>query len=54
MSKRKKRIRNLFAKKKKNKNQDSVTIMISEDRKERIFPVNCSNKDIKKRILKSI
>ena len=41
-----------FLRKKEKKNQNSVTITISADLKRTIFPVNCLNKDIKKKILK--
>ena len=40
--------------KKENKIQNSVTITIYVDGKGIVFPVNCLNKDIKKKILKSI
>ena len=37
---------------KKREDQDSVTITISMDGKQTIFPVNCLNNDIKNRIFK--
>ena len=36
----------------KREDQDSVTIAISMDGKQTIFPVNCLNNDIKNRIFK--